>query len=148
MHSPMHAHKLTHIGTRVNSGHGRFTQTPAGGPGRQSWTGVCHATGVVSPKARGCRLIIPQCIPGRDKRPQAFSARSGLSVSPLWIPPTRSAIQKEPRTPAPPVQTPWPRACLLPSILHLPLQGPQAHCGPQFPLRDIHTRKREGLCSG
>lgn len=30
----------------------------------------------------------------------------------------------------------------LPSILHLPLQGPQARCGPQFPLRDIRTGKR------
>lgn len=148
-HGSMHTHTCTlpcmhtnsHTGTCVNSSHRRFTQTPAGGLGRQSRTGVCHATGMVSPKARGCRLITPQCIPGRDKRPQASSARSGLSVSPLWIPPTRSAIQEEPRTPAPPEQTPWPGACLLPSILHLPLQGPQAHLGLSFP-SETSTQER------
>lgn len=44
------------------------------------------------PRREGCRLIIPQCIPGRDKQPQASPARSSLDVSPLWIPPTRSAV--------------------------------------------------------
>lgn len=46
----------------------------------------------VIPRREGCRLIIPQCIPGRDKQPQASPARSSLNVSPLWIPPTRSAV--------------------------------------------------------
>lgn len=46
----------------------------------------------VIPRREGCWLIIPQCIPGRDKQPQASPARSSFDVSLLWIPPTRSAV--------------------------------------------------------
>lgn len=46
----------------------------------------------VIPRREGCWLIILRCIPSRDKQPQASSARPSLDVSPLWIPPTRSAV--------------------------------------------------------
>lgn len=92
----------------------------------------------VIPKREGCWLIILQCIPSRDKQPQASPARPSHDGSPLWIPPTCSAVLGQHRSRRRDTDT-WqePATNPLGFFLH---QGPYG-CPGSVPFGDIHTGK-------
>lgn len=90
---PLHTHTHRHTIMPESLIHGGWPGTSTHGLSGQAELDRCPTSpqGVI-PRREGCWLIILQCIPSRDKQPQASPARSKLDVSPLWIPPTRSAV--------------------------------------------------------
>lgn len=91
LHPYTHTHR--HANMPESLIHGGWPGTSTHGLSGQAELDRCPTCprGVI-PRREGCWLIILQCIPSRDKQPQASPARPSLGVSPLWIPPTRSAV--------------------------------------------------------
>lgn len=91
LHPCTHTHRPTKMPESLI--HGGWPGTSTHGLSGQAELDRCPTCprGVI-PRRERCWLIILQCIPSRDKQPQASPARPSLRVSPLWIPPTRSAL--------------------------------------------------------
>lgn len=123
-----------------------LSQITAGGLGRQNWTGVCHATLVVIPKAR--RLLAnnaevhswPAISSPKHPRHVLASVSHPCGFHPPAAPSRRCSrrwrhqhrhLGQEP--------------AMLPSTLRPPLQGPQACCGSVFPQRYPHRKERRSV---
>lgn len=135
--TPAHTYRHTNMPESLN--HGGWPGTSTHRLSGQAELDRCPTCpqGVI-PRREGCWLIILQCIPSRDKQPQASPARPSLDVSPLWIPPTRSAVLGQHRSRRRDTDT-WQRPATNP--LHFSLS--RVPMAAQDPFRDIHAEKRE-----